>query len=88
MTNSIKYAFKNIPDGVIKLSILKEGDDLMLTYSDNGAGLPESVTLENSTGFGMQLIRLLVQQIHGHISIERGKGTVFRITIPLPHAKV
>ncbi len=85
VTNSIKYAFKNIPDGVIKLSILKEGDDLMLTYSDNGAGLPESVTLENSTGFGMQLIRLLVQQLHGHISIERGKGTVFRITIPLTH---
>lgn len=85
VTNSIKYAFKNIPRGVIKLSILKEGDDIMLAYSDNGAGLPESVTLENSTGFGMQLISMLIQQIHGRISLERSEGTVFRIIIPLPH---
>lgn len=83
VTNSLKYAFKNISQGVIKLSLDKEGDEVVFTYSDNGAGLPESVTLENSTGFGMQLVSMLVQQIHGKISIERIKGAVFRITIPL-----
>jgi two-component sensor histidine kinase len=46
---------------------------------ENGVGLPESITLENSTGFGMRLVGMMVKQIQGSIAIERGGGTKFVI---------
>jgi len=74
ITNSMKYAF-NGKDGVIKIDTIRMGDHISLTYQDNGVGLPESVSLKESPGFGMQLIDILVKQINGSIVFERNNGT-------------
>jgi PAS domain S-box-containing protein len=78
ITNSMKYAFKK-SEGLIKINASNTGDSIFLEYLDNGIGLPESVSFDNSPGFGMQLVKLLVQQIKGTINIERGNGTKFMI---------
>ncbi len=78
ITNSMKYAFTGNNGRItIKASII--GNLITLEYQDNGVGIPESVTFENSTGFGMQLVKILVEQIDGNIRIERGNGTKFVI---------
>ncbi|HEY1404966.1 MAG TPA: chemotaxis protein CheB [Spirochaetota bacterium] len=75
ITNAMKYAFADCPDCVISVSAIKKENRLFLTFEDNGSGIPESVTFENSTGFGLQLVKMLVKQINGSIFIEREKGT-------------
>ena len=77
ITNSMKYAFDYMDEGLIFLSLTVQEKQVIVIYSDNGPGIPESVDFDNSTGFGMQLIGMLVQQLGGNIRIERGKGTRF-----------
>jgi len=80
MTNSMKYAFRRRAAGSIRVSARKEDALVIIEYEDDGIGLPESISLENSTGFGMRLIGLLVDQLRGSIRIEREHGTRFVIT--------
>jgi PAS domain S-box-containing protein len=77
ITNSMKYAFTDSSSGIITLKVSLKGTRVIMTYEDNGAGLPDSVTFKESNGFGMQLISMLTEQIGGSIKIERGKGARF-----------
>ena len=77
ITNSMKYAFTGRSDGVINVTASKTGNKIEITIADDGEGIPESVTFENSTGFGIQLVGMLTEQLEGNIKIERGEGTKF-----------
>ena len=77
ITNSMKYAFTGRSDGVITVTASKREKCIEITIADNGAGIPEGVTFENSTGFGMQLVGMLTEQLNGKVWIERGDGTKF-----------
>jgi PAS domain S-box-containing protein len=79
ITNSVRYAFPGGGDGTIAISVSGSNGGLTLIYSDNGVGLPESITPDNSTGFGMRLVGMMVKQMQGSIAIERGSGTRFVI---------
>ncbi len=79
ITNTMKYAFTGSSEGLIELRLTRENGVAILLYRDNGKGLPESETFENSKGFGMQLISMLVEQIGGTAEIIRGGGTAFII---------
>jgi PAS domain S-box-containing protein len=77
ITNSIKYAFTGCNDCSIAVRVFRKENSLSVIYQDNGIGIPDSITFENSEGYGMQLIRMLTEQIDGKINIERGNGTKF-----------
>ena len=77
ITNSMKYAFTGRSDGVINVTASKTGKKIVITIADDGEGISESVTFENSTGFGMQLVGMLTEQLEGNIKIDRGEGTKF-----------
>lgn len=79
LTNMMKYAFENRTSGIIKVSASKSNNLANIVIEDNGIGFPDSINFENSTGFGMQLISMLTEQISGIIKIERGEGTKFVI---------
>ncbi|TGM61425.1 PAS domain S-box protein [Leptospira vanthielii] len=83
ITNSMKHAFNEITSAEIGLKIFREGKKLYLEYSDNGVGIPESITLEHSPGFGLQLIGMLMDQIEGKISIVRNPITKFLLELTL-----
>jgi PAS domain S-box-containing protein len=83
ITNSMKYAFTGLDDCIIKVSAVKEDNRISIIYEDNGVGIPESVSFENSTGFGFQLIGMLIIQIKGTITVERDKWTRFIINFEL-----
>lgn len=50
-----------------------------LIVADNGLGIPEEIDFENTDSMGLQLIRVLVDQIDGHLELERKGGTKFKI---------
>ena len=77
ITNSIKYAFHNTREAVIQIDAMKTGSRINLSYSDNGSGIPESIDLENSSGFGMTLIKILTEEMHGTVSIDKKSGTKY-----------
>ncbi len=79
LTNTMKYAFAGRDDGVIKVSAKLKGNTLNVIIADNGIGIPEAISIKNSTGFGMKLVGMLTEQIGGSIKIERGDGTRFVI---------
>jgi PAS domain S-box-containing protein len=82
ITNIMKYAFVGRKSGLITVSAIIAEGHVAISVADNGNGIPESVSFENSTGFGLQLIHGLSRQLKGIIRIERGNGT--RILLEFP----
>ncbi|MBN1349645.1 sensor histidine kinase [candidate division KSB1 bacterium] len=50
-----------------------------MTYRDNGVGIPDNVDFERTSTLGLNLVRMLAQQIDGTATYERGDWTTFRI---------
>ena len=81
LTNAFKYAFPGGTGGNITLSLKQlEGDQVEMTVSDDGIGLPEHFSVEEQSTLGMFMVRLLIEQLYGKLQIENEKGTTFRIT--------
>lgn len=78
VSNSIKYAF---PDKSGKLEISLKADDgwYELIISDDGEGFPEDVDFKNTDTLGLQLVNNLVNQLDGEITLDRSRGTSFKI---------
>jgi PAS domain S-box-containing protein len=83
LTNALKYAFPDDRRGRVRVGLNRSGDELVLEVSDDGAGLPMDFDPEKSKGLGSKLILMLVKQLEGSLVLERGAGTVYRITIPV-----
>ncbi|MFA6507611.1 MAG: sensor histidine kinase [Treponemataceae bacterium] len=88
-TNSLKYAFPHSEGGLIRLEFKIEGDNCLLSFSDNGVGLEEGSHRENSNeatteGLGLTLVRSLVGQLRGklHVESKYGKGTFYTLRFP------
>lgn len=79
ITNSMKHAFVSNENPQITLSVSKNGNLVSILYSDNGPGLPESVSIEESSTFGLQLISILVKQIKGKLTAGKGGGAEYLI---------
>jgi two-component sensor histidine kinase len=65
ITNSMKYVFDNLDEGLISLSLKAKDNRVTVVYSDNGPGIPESVDFGTSTGFGLDLVKMLAEQLNG-----------------------
>ena len=78
--NAFKYASFKSGEGRIKIVFEKLGNDCYkLIVSDNGKGLPEGFDINSSDSMGMTLVRELVSQLRGTITVESGVETVFTI---------
>ena len=77
LTNAMKYAFAGREEGRIRVSVAREGSLVQVEIRDDGVGLPESIGLGRSAGFGLTLIESLTKQLDGRIRVERAGGTAF-----------
>lgn len=85
LTNAYKYAFPNGRNGTISVQLERKGSDVAeLVIADDGPGLPASYDENTSKGFGLFLIRALVDQIEGSLSIKKEPGAEFVILFPAP----
>jgi PAS domain S-box-containing protein len=81
LTNAMKYAFVGRDRGLIRVSASREGSRATIVVEDDGIGIPESVGIDDSPGFGLMLIGTLTRQLDGSVRIERGTGTKFLLEI-------
>ncbi len=81
VSNSLKHAFKNKDHGQVVLSLrCLENKLCQLRIADNGAGLPENISLETPGTLGLEIVRLLCEQIDARIEKTPGPGTCFELT--------
>jgi len=77
LTNIMKYAFAGRDNGLITVFVTNLNKRITIAIGDNGIGIPESIDIANSSGFGLQLISMITDTLNGTIKIERDNGTKF-----------
>lgn len=83
-TNAMKYAFTENRRGQIKICLKQQtAEQLLVSVSDNGVGIPDDLDIENTTSLGLQLVQLLSEQISAELTIHRKKPTCFTLKVPL-----
>jgi two-component sensor histidine kinase/PAS domain-containing protein len=80
VTNAVKYAYPPPETGPIDVRFRREGDDLLLTVRDAGRGLPTDADRRKG-GLGMRLVRSLVEQIGGELTVRGDSGAYFEIRL-------
>ncbi len=71
ISNSIKHGDKE--DVEIVISIEKQENEIGLSYSDNGKGIPEEYNLESIPSLGLKLVdSLITSQLDGRYTIKKG----------------
>ena len=83
ITNAMKYAFVDRRYGTISITAEIHRKRGWIEIADDGVEMPKSISLQKSTGFGLQLIRMMAKQIKGKVKIIRSHGTTFRIEFPV-----
>ena len=85
ISNALKYAFDNDHSGTIGVSLKERNDGIRLEVSDDGLGLPDTFSIENSKGLGYRLIIAFAEKLKAHLSIEDlPRGTSVSMLIPYP----
>lgn len=81
LTNSFKHAFpKDRKKGTITLRLEEDKTGkIIFHYSDNGKGFPENFKIEQSEGFGLDMIQSMIEQIEGTFKILPHIGASFEI---------
>ncbi len=82
LSNALKHAFPGERKGEIVIDFRIKDDNNIITFSDNGVGLPEAVTFDHPKTLGMQLLKGLTHQLDGTISVDRTGGTKYTIIFP------
>lgn len=81
VSNAFKHAFPGERSGSIEVSFNRSDDGTcILTVGDNGVGMPEQFDFVEARSLGLQLVRDLVEQLHGAFSIDRNGGTICKLT--------
>lgn len=83
ISNALKHAFGQTENPEIKVQSWQESGKFRFIFTDNGCGMPKAGTAVRDESFGLKLIRILIQQMHGTLETRTGDtGTTFEIEIP------
>lgn len=80
VTNAVKYAYPDGAHGDIFVGFARDEDGLVLSVRDRGPGLPEDAV--SAGGLGMRLVRSLLDQLGGELSVSAEHGAWFKIRLP------
>ena len=78
VTNCLKYAFVDQPEGKIEVSLRRVEAGLELQVRDDGLGLGDQSGSRQT--LGMTLVEDLTEQLDGTMNIRSEDGTVFTLT--------
>ena len=83
--NALKHAFPSGGAGEVTVTLTHDpaSADVCLRVRDNGIGLPADLKWRLSGTLGLNLVRMLVEQIHGTLQtgsgIDPGSGTEIQV---------
>jgi len=81
--NSLRHGLPNAPDARISIGLAESGGEVVVYVRDNGVGLPDGFDLDASSGFGLRIVRgLIEEELGGRLEIEAGDGLLVRFRFP------
>jgi two-component sensor histidine kinase/ligand-binding sensor domain-containing protein len=84
VSNSLKYAFLDVEKGVITITLLEKGfNQFELLIGDNGKGYEGEPNNPGKTTLGLELIKILTDQLDGSIIKLNLPGTVYKLDFKL-----
>ena len=84
IANAAKHAYRGNQSGKVQVRIADVGDDnLSISVSDEGTGIPEDFDLARPKGLGMRIVTSFVTQLGGTINVRHhNPGTEFVLILP------
>jgi nitrogen-specific signal transduction histidine kinase len=94
LINLIKNAIEVMENGYITLSVKEMGDQIHISVTDEGRGMPKEImesigqpfftTKQTGTGLGLYVCQKIIQNHNGQLDVEseEGIGTTFTISLP------
>jgi PAS domain S-box-containing protein len=84
LSNSLKHAFSNREEGQIWITAVPDDHHLKIVVRDNGKGFSSDSQAAEKRNFGLNLVRMLTDQLSGTCSVDSREGTRWTIELPLP----
>lgn len=79
LTNALTHAFGQECTGKIVVQLQRTEDQICLSVTDNGIGIPKNTDGSGPDSLGLTIINLLTQQLNGTLKISRNNGSRFKI---------
>jgi PAS domain S-box-containing protein len=82
MTNALKHAFPEKRSGLIVIELQQHDNEIELSVHDDGIGALTGVDLENSSGLGITMVKMLSEQLGGTLRYAGNGGNTFTVRVP------
>ncbi|HEX3002360.1 MAG TPA: sensor histidine kinase, partial [Methanoregula sp.] len=83
LSNALKHAFRGRRRGTLHISAEQDGEQVRIVVQDTGVGIPGDVDVYKTTSLGLKLIRSLVTQLGGSVTIASENGTNVTVEFPI-----
>ncbi|MBR07153.1 MAG: hypothetical protein CMP48_05655 [Rickettsiales bacterium] len=80
ITNALKYAFVDIQEARLDLSVVEQSDRLIIVLRDNGVGMDE-LAMQQHNSFGWKMIRSLSRKVKAEIEVINNQGTTVTLSL-------
>lgn len=82
--NALEHGLAGRSEGEVEVTVRRLDDELHVAVRDNGTGLPEGFSADESGRMGLAIVRTLVQDdLGGTLAFGGGRGTTVTIRVPL-----
>lgn len=82
VSNALEHAFPGDRGGRVRVALTRSDGRARLVVEDDGVGAPRPAAIETSKTLGLKLVRGLVQQLGGDLTVASPAGLRFIITFP------
>lgn len=81
ISNALKHAFAHGQGGEVRLELHRgvQADEVTLSVSDTGIGLPADIDPTHAKSLGLRLVTSLAEQIGAQLEVQRQQGTRFSL---------
>lgn len=80
ISNAFKHAFPEGRAGTVSVGLTLTGEQVAISISDNGVGLPKGFNTKNDGNLGLELVHTLVDQLDGKLDVKSGAGVAYLLT--------
>jgi two-component sensor histidine kinase len=83
LQNALEHGLGDRRQGTISITLVDEGDHVVIIINDDGHGLPDNFDPQNLNSLGLQIANTLVtEDLQGSLSLTNDNGTTAKIAFP------